>query len=150
MHTLYMTFLLQGSCVTASFEKQKRLEGSYKCFMLFVFEAHAAGSLLCWSLGLTAGSALLLPMGQHLAHLEREDSLEHWPYSKAVMAVFEMLEPISLECLMTVLMIGAELEMEELMRRLPANLLPKAEQYSIFEAHGSFSSSGGELCALHP
>ena len=36
-------------------------------------------------------------MGQHLAHLEREDSLEHWPYWKPVIAVLEILELLSLE-----------------------------------------------------
>ena len=64
-------------------------------------------------------------MGQHPTHLEREDSLGHWPYWKAVIAVLELLELLSLECLMTVLMIG--LEVDELVMRLRANPLSRAE-----------------------
>ena len=68
--------------------------------------------------------------------------LEDW------IAVLEVLELLSLEGLLTRLRL--KLEVVELVKRLPANPLPRAEHYSIFEAHGSFSLVGDGPSGLRP
>ena len=45
-------------------------------------------------------------------------------------------------------MLTLRLEVIELLRRLPANPLPRAEDYSTFEAHGSFPSLRSGPCGL--
>ena len=81
VHTLHMTLLLRGFCFTVTFEKQKKLEGVSHCFSLFLLDSQLRARFLTLKLELSSGWARALPMGQHLAHLER-DSLEHWPYWK--------------------------------------------------------------------